>query len=79
MLSFVIPLDRRTLSLGSGNGGLTTKVYLPVRHYAKGDREAAAGLKEYICTKSRADFSHNYIEAIQEIMWVHDCMHHTAL
>lgn len=66
-------------SLGGGKSGLTAKVYLPVRHYAKGDREAAAGLKEYICTTSRADFSHNYIDAIEEIMWVHDIIHHTAL
>lgn len=66
-------------SLGGGKSGLTAKVYLPVRHYAKGDREAAAGLKEYIRTTSQAGFSHNYIEAIEEIMWVHECMHHTAL
>lgn len=41
---------------------------LPVRHYAEGDREAAAGLREYTRPTSRADFSDKYTEAIEEIM-----------
>lgn len=65
-------------SLDGGKSGLTVKVYLPVRHYAKGDREAAASLKEYIRKKSQADFSGNYTKAIGEIMWVHNYMQHTA-
>lgn len=65
-------------SLGGGKSGLTVKVYLPVRHYAKGDREAAAGLKEYLRTTSRPDFSDNYTKAIEEIMWVHNYMNRTA-
>lgn len=55
-------------SLGGGKTGLTVKVYLPVRHYAEGDREAAASLKEYIGANSQADFSDNYTQAIDEIM-----------
>lgn len=55
-------------SLGGGKSGLTVKVYLPVRHYSRSDREAAASLKEYIRTKSRASFSGNYTKAIDEIM-----------
>lgn len=55
-------------SLGGGKTGLIVKVYLPVRHYAKGDREAAASLKEYIGAKSQADFSDSYTQAIDEIM-----------
>lgn len=66
-------------SLGGAKCGLTVKVYLPVHQYAKGDREAAVGLKEYIRTTTQADFSDNYTKAIGEIMWVHDYMHHTAL
>lgn len=55
-------------SLGGGKSGLTVKVYLPVRHYAKGDREAAAGLKKYLRTTSQPDFSDDYTKAIEEIM-----------
>lgn len=54
--------------LGGGKSGLTVKVYLPVRHYAKGDRDAAVGLQEYIRTTSRADLSDNYTKAVEEIM-----------
>lgn len=64
--------------LGGEKGGVTVKVYLPVRHYAKGDREAAVGLQEYIRTTSAADFSDNYVDAIEEIMWVHNLMNNIA-
>lgn len=64
-------------SLGGGKSGLTVKAYLPVRHYAKGDWEAAAGLKEYLRTTSQ-DFSDNYTKAIEDIMCVHNYMNHTA-
>ncbi|KAG8169104.1 hypothetical protein KVR01_001853 [Diaporthe batatas] len=65
-------------SLGGGRTGLTVKVYLPVRHYAKGDKEAAASLKDYLRTESRADFGDNYTQAMDEIMWVHEFIQNIA-
>lgn len=57
-------------SLGGGKSGITVKVYLPVRHYSRGDREAAASLEEYTRTKSGAGFNGNYAKAIDQILWV---------
>lgn len=64
-------------SLGGGKSGLTVKVYLPVRHYSRSDRDAAVSLKEYFYTKPGAGFSDNYTKAIDEIMWVHNHMQYT--
>jgi DMATS type aromatic prenyltransferase len=66
-------VDHRTsgilycFSLEADKATPTVKVYLPVRHYGKGDREVAAGLQSYVRTTARTDYSQAYVEAIDEI------------
>lgn len=55
-------------SMESESAKPSVKVYLPIRHYAKGDLAAATGLQTYLRSTSRSDCTHKYIEAITDIM-----------